>query len=313
MDTLPDYRLTCVPCSATFPHHCAQCGATLNLIYPPRHEPLTSLLPSDNEKPAFGGWKNGGGGFGAKKQGGFNELPKGGGFAQKGGGGGGFAKAAFSKGVNGGGGFFAAKKTEVFDDQKRPFGGGFAQTKTLKFGTKLSEKSAPKPNFGKSLFKAAAEPGPAKTKPTTNAKTEWGPMDRGKIEDDPWIGDGSDGVLEVKDKLELDGDRPLFCTDIIVRAGGTLTVKAWNGKTGGELRLRASGSVTVEEGGVIDVSGCGYRGPLADKAVNNYNNAADKQGEPWPRIAVHWSPRDECLTLFHSLRRVDRRRRSQKD
>lgn len=96
------------------------------------------------------------------------------------------------------------------------------------------------------------------------------------VEEDPDLGDMSDGVLEVMNKLELDSDRVFQCSDIIVRRGGVLSVKPWDGKTGGVLRMRARGTVTIEEGGKIDVSNCGYRG---FPAVFNNMEGQSTQGD----------------------------------
>ena len=49
-------------------------------------------------------------------------------------------------------------------------------------------------------------------------------------------------------------------TDITVNSGGLLTAAPWDGNQAGILALTASGSVTVEPGGRIDVSGLGFRG-----------------------------------------------------
>ncbi len=45
-----------------------------------------------------------------------------------------------------------------------------------------------------------------------------------------------------------------------VTINGTLTCSKWNGTTGGVLIFRASGTVTINEGGVITASETGYRG-----------------------------------------------------
>ncbi len=48
--------------------------------------------------------------------------------------------------------------------------------------------------------------------------------------------------------------------DVTVHDGGTITCHNWDGTTGGIVFFRATGTVTVESGGKIDVSGKGYRG-----------------------------------------------------
>lgn len=48
--------------------------------------------------------------------------------------------------------------------------------------------------------------------------------------------------------------------DVTVKNGGVLTCDAWNGSTGGIVFFRSTGTVTVEPGGRIDVSGKGFAG-----------------------------------------------------
>jgi len=49
-------------------------------------------------------------------------------------------------------------------------------------------------------------------------------------------------------------------TDVTILSGGVLTADTWNGTTGGVLIFRASGLVNVQSGGVIDMTGRGFRG-----------------------------------------------------
>ena len=49
-------------------------------------------------------------------------------------------------------------------------------------------------------------------------------------------------------------------TAVTVANGGVLSAPAYDGATGGVLALRASGAVTVEQGGAISADGAGYRG-----------------------------------------------------
>ncbi|HSH17219.1 MAG TPA: IPT/TIG domain-containing protein, partial [Verrucomicrobiae bacterium] len=49
-------------------------------------------------------------------------------------------------------------------------------------------------------------------------------------------------------------------TTVTINSGGTLTANSWDGSSGGVVVFRATGSVTVNPGGAIDVSGLGYRG-----------------------------------------------------
>ena len=57
-------------------------------------------------------------------------------------------------------------------------------------------------------------------------------------------------------------------TDVSVHSGGSITAAAWDGNTGGILAFNASGEVTVDSGGSIDVSGLGFRG--APKHTRGY-------------------------------------------
>ena len=49
-------------------------------------------------------------------------------------------------------------------------------------------------------------------------------------------------------------------TNVTVNSGGTITVSAWNGTTGGVLYFKANGTLTVNSGGVIDLNGLGLAG-----------------------------------------------------
>ncbi|MGA1870255.1 MAG: right-handed parallel beta-helix repeat-containing protein [bacterium] len=49
-------------------------------------------------------------------------------------------------------------------------------------------------------------------------------------------------------------------TNVTVDAGGNITASSWNGETGGVLFFRASGKVTINTGGQINLDGKGYRG-----------------------------------------------------
>jgi hypothetical protein len=49
-------------------------------------------------------------------------------------------------------------------------------------------------------------------------------------------------------------------TDVSVAVGAVLTTSAWDGEVGGVLAFRATGTVTVADGGAISVDGLGYVG-----------------------------------------------------
>ena len=52
-------------------------------------------------------------------------------------------------------------------------------------------------------------------------------------------------------------------TDVTVQLGGTITADAWDGGEGGVLFFRATGTVDVQSGGSISMTGKGYRGGAA--------------------------------------------------
>lgn len=66
-------------------------------------------------------------------------------------------------------------------------------------------------------------------------------------------------------------------TDVDVAAGGVLTAPAWNGETGGILAFRASGTVSVADGGAVTADELGYAGGNTGAAYN----ADGYQGESY--------------------------------
>ncbi len=69
-------------------------------------------------------------------------------------------------------------------------------------------------------------------------------------------------------------------TDVGVAAGGVLTALPWDGETGGVLAFRASGTVSVADGGMISVDELGYAGG----ATGSYYNADGYQGESYAGV-----------------------------
>ena len=73
-------------------------------------------------------------------------------------------------------------------------------------------------------------------------------------------------------------------TDVTVNSGGSITAAAWDGNQGGILAFNASGTVTVDSGGRIDVSGLGFRGapqhtkPSATEFVDGYHGEGHTGG-----------------------------------
>jgi hypothetical protein len=65
--------------------------------------------------------------------------------------------------------------------------------------------------------------------------------------------------------------------DVTVSTGGELTVDDWDGDTGGVLAFRATGTVTVESGGVIHADATGYAGG----ATGSASNCDSYQGESY--------------------------------
>ncbi len=66
---------------------------------------------------------------------------------------------------------------------------------------------------------------------------------------------------------------------VTIASGGRLTAHGWNGLTGGIVVLRAL-NLIVETGGVIDVTGLGYRGGTGGR--DNGCGSAAYTGEGWP-------------------------------
>lgn len=67
-------------------------------------------------------------------------------------------------------------------------------------------------------------------------------------------------------------------TDIVVRAGASITAAPWDGKQGGIAVLAARGSITVN--GMIDVSGKGFRGAAVVSAREVIRGCEALDGEP---------------------------------
>jgi hypothetical protein len=70
--------------------------------------------------------------------------------------------------------------------------------------------------------------------------------------------------------------------DVTVYSGGLLTTAAWNGAGGGVMAFRASGTVTIEAGGAIDVSALGYAGG----ATGTCYNCDAFQGESYTGLGI---------------------------
>ncbi|KAH3764462.1 hypothetical protein Pelo_3687 [Pelomyxa schiedti] len=56
--------------------------------------------------------------------------------------------------------------------------------------------------------------------------------------------------------------------NVVVQSGATLTVKPWDGSSGGSIRIKCA-TFTVESGGIVDVTGKGYRGGVAPTTSGN--------------------------------------------
>ncbi len=68
-------------------------------------------------------------------------------------------------------------------------------------------------------------------------------------------------------------------TDVTVPEGTSIVAPSWDGQTGGVLVFRASGAVTIESGGSVDASACGFRGGNQITSVNPCSPAAGYRGE----------------------------------
>ncbi len=73
-------------------------------------------------------------------------------------------------------------------------------------------------------------------------------------------------------------------TNLTIASGGFLTAPAWNGK-GGILALNVKGTLTINSGGVIDMSGKGFGGGGADCSTSGPTHTAayngGTQGDSW--------------------------------
>ncbi len=67
-------------------------------------------------------------------------------------------------------------------------------------------------------------------------------------------------------------------TTVTINSGGTLTANAWDGSSGGVLAFMATGTVTVNTGGKIDVTGMGYSGG-AGGVADGGNNGESYDGQ----------------------------------
>ena len=76
--------------------------------------------------------------------------------------------------------------------------------------------------------------------------------------------------LEVTKKLKLEADIFHQFNNLIISDDGVLTVDPWNGQKGGRLLIICK-SLIISSKGMIDVSGCGYRGgfPCLIGAIGN--------------------------------------------
>ncbi|KAJ5077600.1 bonus isoform c-related [Anaeramoeba ignava] len=84
------------------------------------------------------------------------------------------------------------------------------------------------------------------------------------------------GVIEITGQEEF--PEKIVCEQLIIKNGGVLTVKPWDGTSGGTLKIYAKQRVVIEKGGRIDLSGKGYRG--GDAVAQSFNGKAN-QGESY--------------------------------
>ena len=84
----------------------------------------------------------------------------------------------------------------------------------------------------------------------------------------------SGATLIVSDRHSLESIEYTFET-VIIKKGGTLTTSAWNGSSGGTMRIRTNLFI-VEEGATVLLSGLGFRG---GNGVDPNNPFDSQQGE----------------------------------
>ncbi|KAJ5076979.1 bonus isoform c-related [Anaeramoeba ignava] len=87
---------------------------------------------------------------------------------------------------------------------------------------------------------------------------------------------GGPGNIQITSNQEMSGE--IKCSTFVVKSGAVLTVKPWDGKSGGVLKILARSKIIIEKGGKIDLSGKGYRG---GPAVFQATNGKAKQGESY--------------------------------
>ncbi|KAH3759567.1 hypothetical protein Pelo_8653 [Pelomyxa schiedti] len=90
------------------------------------------------------------------------------------------------------------------------------------------------------------------------------------------LGVGADGTLIVDKEVTLEAGKWHEYVAITVKKGGLLTANAWDGRCGGRLQLRVRGTIKIEQGGHITMSGKGYSG---GKAISESNSGFASQGE----------------------------------
>jgi len=85
------------------------------------------------------------------------------------------------------------------------------------------------------------------------------------------VGTGADGPLVVNGTVTLVSGQVYNYTTVTINTGGILTVNPWNGSTGGFLNIKCTGTLTINAGGSINVTGLGYRGGSPGWGQDNGN------------------------------------------
>ena len=87
------------------------------------------------------------------------------------------------------------------------------------------------------------------------------------LESTPSVTFGESSNADLTDQIVIAQRVPQY-TDVDVSSSGVLSVDVWDGYTGGVLAFRATGTVTVASGGVIEVSELGYAGGAGGTSSN---------------------------------------------
>ncbi|KAH3764463.1 tripartite motif-containing protein 46 [Pelomyxa schiedti] len=79
---------------------------------------------------------------------------------------------------------------------------------------------------------------------------------------------GEDYIISGNECFDASKSSTKQYRNVVVQSGATLTVKPWDGSSGGSIHIKCS-TFTVRSGGIVDVTGKGYRGGVAPTTSGN--------------------------------------------